>query len=98
MAAPKSDNTHLGTISGWGVNWEHYVAAGTYTVCNRPCAFTRIVINTTAAAGIILRDGSKVIGNMKASMSEGSYTYNIRCNTKLIIELAGASDVTVCFA
>lgn len=54
-----------------------------------------IVVNTTAAGSITLADSSGTIAVLKASIAEGTYTYDVAFSGYLRCELAGASDVTV---
>ncbi len=54
-----------------------------------------IVINTTAAGSITLQDGSTAFAVLKASIGEGTYTYDVSIANGLNVVTAGASDVTV---
>lgn len=54
-----------------------------------------IVVNTTAAGSIIIKDGTTVLGTLKASVAEGTYIYDCSIAGGLNIVTAAASDVTV---
>lgn len=67
----------------------------TTTVFTGSGTLIRIVVNTTAAGTIIIKDGTVVKGTLKASITEGSYTYGISVGTSLVIVTAGSPDITV---
>lgn len=73
--------------------------AATTTVKSGRGNLGRIVVNTTAAGSITVYDntagsGTK-IATLKASIVEGTYTFECRFFTGLTIVTAGASDITV---
>lgn len=102
MGQVKSDNRFLGIASGHYTRWIHNDGSKTTTItprANEPVVLHRLVVNTTAASTIIIRDSAAgVIATLKASISEGTYTYGVRCKGNLIVEVAGASDVTIVFS
>lgn len=102
MGQVQSDNRHLGLISGYGARWIHNDGSKTTTVTPKAgqiVVFHRIVVNTTAASAITIRDSSVgVIAVLKASIAEGSYLYNLPLKGNLVVEVAGASDVTIVFS
>jgi hypothetical protein len=53
-----------------------------------------IIVNTTAAATIVVADAKGTIATLKASIGEHAYVYDVDV-TDLTIELNGASDITV---
>lgn len=53
-----------------------------------------IVVNTTAAATIVVADAGGTIATLKASIAEGHYAYGLDV-TDLTVDLNGASNVTV---
>ena len=69
--------------------------ATTTTVFTGTGVFDRIVVNTTAAGTIILKDGATAFATLKASIGEGTYMYNVSIGTSLVVVTAAASDVTV---
>lgn len=80
-----------------------YIATATTTqVFTGPGTLHAIVVNTTAAGAISVIDnttGSTVnVASLKASVAEGTYTYNISMALGCRIITAGASDITVCWS
>lgn len=53
-----------------------------------------IIVNTTAAATIVVADAGGTIATLKASIGEGHYEYDLNV-TDLTVDLNGASNVTV---
>jgi hypothetical protein len=79
-----------------------YIATATTTqVKTGPGFLKSITVNTTAAGAISIIDntsGSTVnIGQLKASVAEGTYEYNVSFATGLRIVTAAASDITVSY-
>lgn len=61
-----------------------------------------IIVNTTAAGAITIYNGvgpttGVAIGVLKASVVEGTYTYNVPLTTGLTIAMASNSDITVVY-
>lgn len=82
-------------------NGLNITTATTTTVKSGRGTLGRIVVNTTAAGSITIYDaltatGTK-IGTLKASIAEGTYTYECRFLIGLTIVTAGTSDITVTF-
>ena len=63
-------------------------------VVDGPGRLEAIVVNTTAAATVVVADATGTIATLKASIAEGHYAYGIDV-MDLTIDLNGASDVTV---
>jgi hypothetical protein len=79
-----------------------YIASATTTQVKSGATFLKaIVVNTTAAGTIGIIDntsGSTVnVGQLKASVVEGTYEYNIRLSAGLRIVTGAASDITVVY-
>jgi len=56
--------------------------------------FESIIVNTTAAATIVIADAGGTIATLAASITEGHYEYGLNvCD--LTVDLNGASDVTI---
>jgi hypothetical protein len=64
-----------------------------------PAVLVRIIVNTTAAGTIGIIDntsGTTVnVGQLKASVAEGTYEYGVFCATGIRIVTGAASDITV---
>lgn len=73
--------------------------ATTTTVKSGPGRLHSIVIGETAAGAITVYDNTAgsgtVIAVLKASVVEGTYTFNCKFTTGLTIVTAGASKITV---
>jgi hypothetical protein len=79
-----------------------YISTATTTQVKTGAGFLhKIIVNTTAAGTIKIIDdvsGSTVnIGQMKASIAEGDYEYNLSFTTGLRIITAATSDITVVY-
>lgn len=102
MGQVKSDNRFLGIQSGHYARWIHNDGSRTTTITPRstePVVLHRLVVNTTSASTIIIRDSAAgVIAVLKASIAEGAIQYGVKCKGNLIVEVAGASDVTIVFS
>lgn len=102
MGAVKSDNRHLAALVGYEGRWLHSGAAETKTITphgTEPIILHRIVVNTTTASAIIVRDSAVgVIATLKASVSEGTYVYAVKLKGNLIVENPGGSDITIVFS
>ena len=61
-----------------------------------------IVVGTTAAGAITIMDGTAssttVIGTLKSSIAEGTYTYDCVFSKGLRVTTAASSDITVNWA
>lgn len=79
----------------------HISTATTTVVKDSPGFLHAITVNTTAAGTITIYDNTAasgtVVGILKASVGEGTYTYNISCTTGITIVTGGASDITVTY-
>lgn len=102
MGRVKSDNRHLGILSGYERRWQHLTAAGNTTITPRTgevVVLHTVIVNTTTATAVILRDSAVgVVAILKASIAEGTYTYNLKLKGNLVVENAGGSDLTVTFS
>ena len=56
-----------------------------------------IVVGTTAAATITITDNTGTIGVLKASVVEGTYTFDVAYTGHLTVTTAGTPTVTVCY-
>lgn len=56
-----------------------------------------LIINTTAAGAVTIKDAVDTIAILKASVGEGHYPYNVPFSGFLELVLAAASDVTADF-
>lgn len=79
-----------------------YISTQTTTqVYTGPCILKSIIVNTTAAGAIGIIDnitGTTVnIGQLKASVVEGVYVYNVKMSKGIRIVTAAASDITVTY-
>lgn len=83
-------------------NYAHIASATTTQVKSGRGTLHSIVVNTTAAGAITVSDstsaGTPAIAILKASIAEGTYTFDCNFSTGLRITTAGASDITVNFS
>lgn len=81
--------------------WRHISLAGTYVLDTDKGTLRRIVVNTTANGTITVYDNSAGSGNviavLKASVAEGTYTYELPYVTGLTVVTAAGSDITVVY-
>lgn len=81
------------------LNATYISTATTTTVKSGRGNLGRIVVTETAAGAITIYDNTTnsgtVIGVLKASVAEGTYTFECRFQTGLTIVTAGASKITV---
>lgn len=100
MARVKTDNRHLGILSGYEQRWAHNTATATYTAhAGEPFVLNKVVVNTSSSSAVVLVDTAVgVIATLKASISEGSYVYHIKLRGNLRVENPGGSDLTVTFS
>lgn len=82
-------------------NYRNITTATTTTVKSTSGFLHAITVNTTAAGTIIIYDNTSaaapIIGTLKASVGENTYTYNVAFSTGLTIVTAAASDITVSY-
>lgn len=80
-------------------NATYISTATTTTVKTGRGNLVRIVLTETAAGAITIYDNTAgsgtVLGVLKASIAEGTYTFGCRFQTGLTIVTAGASKLTV---
>lgn len=101
MGRVKSDNRLLGQVAGNYNRYRHSSAAETVTIAPAAGEFVvlqRIVIGTTTASAITVRSVEGVLLNLKASISEGTYTFNVPVKGNLIVENPGGSDILIVFS
>lgn len=102
MGQVKSDNRLLGIETGHYARWIHNDGSRTTTITprtNEPVVLHRLIVNTTSASAIIVRDSAVgVIATLKASIAEGDINFGVKCKGNLIVEVAGASDVTIVYS
>jgi len=70
-------------------------SATTTTIGTGPMILGTIVLGETAAGTITIKDGATTIAVLKASIAEGTYTFNCAVMKGLSIVTAGASKLTV---
>ncbi len=101
MSRIKSDNHHLGLLSGYETQWIHSGKAETITITPRSTEvvlLNGIDVNTTSASAVVVRDSAVgVLATLKASIAEGSYLKGYRVKGNLIVENPGGSDLTIHF-
>lgn len=99
MGRLKSDNRHLGILSGYEVRWRNSKVAETVTITPRGgevVVLHGIDVNTTTATAIVVRDSSVgTIGTLKASIAEGPYLGPLKVKGNLVVENPGGSDITI---
>lgn len=105
MSEIKSDNRHLSILVGYGVRWWHGVdpqetlAAKT----GEPFVLLSVIVNSTTASAITLTDtgnatnAPRVIANLKASIAEGMYEFNLPLLGSLKVDNPGGSDLTITY-
>ena len=77
-----------------------YISSATTTTCKTGAGVLHtIVVGETAAGAITIWDNTAAsgttLGVLKASLAEGTYTFNIAFSTGLTIVTAAASKITV---
>lgn len=80
-----------------------YITTQTTTqVYTGPCVLKSIVVNTSAAGTIGIVDGTTGttvnVGQLKSSVAEGVYKYNIPMRSGIRIVTGAASDITVTYS
>lgn len=76
---------------------KHISTATTTAVKDKTGVLHAITVNTTAAGTITVNDASGAIAVLKASVAEGTYTYDVACQGKIEVVTAAASDITVAY-
>ena len=69
----------------------------TYTVCPKACILHSIIVNTTAAGAITIKDGSTTIATLKSGITENTYYYDVDIKNSLVVTTASTSDITVTY-
>ena len=81
---------------------KNITTATTTTPCGTQGILHTVVVNKTAAGTIGIYDGpaatGTLIATLKASIVEGTYTFDAVFNNSLVIVTGAASDVTVTYA
>jgi len=77
-----------------------FISSAATTTCKAgPGVLGRVILGTTAAGLITLYDGEvaagKILGELKVSIPEGVYTFDVNFKTSLVCVTAGASHLTV---
>lgn len=102
MGRVKTDNRHLGILTGYEARWVHNDGGRTTTITPRagePVVLHRIVVNTTSASVIVVRDSiNGVIATLKASVAEQPFDYFLKLKGNLIVENSGTSDITIVYS
>ena len=82
-------------------SYAHVTTGGTTQVYTGACTLVAIVVNTTAAGTVGIKDGIDTNGAqvcvLKASAAEGTYTYNVTLGTGLRFTNASTGDYTVVY-
>lgn len=82
-------------------DYGHISTQTTTQVYTGPCILKSIVVNTTAAGTIGIIDGisgtTVNIGQLAASVSAGTYIYNVKCSLGIRIVTGAGSDLTVTY-
>lgn len=85
-----------------GFQYTYISSATTTQVATGLVKLHYIVVNETAAGTIGIIDnitGTTVnVGQLKASVAEGTYRYDITCGVGLRIVTGAASNITVCWS
>lgn len=111
---PISGNTATGTLwfrtitSVEGADWEIDAGEDNDTIVvgcaagviayEGDCSIHSVVVSTAAAGAITISDEDGTIAILKASVSEGTYTYDAACSGYLGVAAAAATDITVLYA
>lgn len=100
----KSDNFWAAAAVGGVTQWVHVDVGATgrttiTAVPGKPLVLCNIVINTSGASGVttVTDSGRGVIAQLKASVAEKDYHYQIPLVGNLVIDNNSASDMTVAF-
>jgi len=82
--------------------YKNITTATTTVVKSGPGVLFGIVVNGTAAGTITIYDNTagsgNLIGTLKASITEGLYSFGCRFSTGLTIVTAAASNITVIYS
>lgn len=81
-------------------NFKNLAGAGDTLVAKGHGTLYNLVINTTAASGIVIYDGKDNGGTKLASIAASpvigsNFKYNVEFSTGLFVSVGGASDVTL---
>lgn len=101
MGRVKTDNRLLGQLTGNYNRYRHSGVAETVTIppaSGEYVVLQRIIIGTTTASAIIVRCSDGVVLTLKASIAEGTYTFNLPVRGNLIVENPGGSDILIVFS
>lgn len=95
------DNTNGVAKTEQRFSYSHIATATTTAVKSASGFLHAITVNTTAAGAITIYDNTAgsgtIIGIIKASVVEQTFTFNVSFATGLTIVTAGASDLTVSY-
>lgn len=88
-------------VAPYGSNFVN-VATNTTTVAKSGAGVLQsITVNSTAAGAITVYDNTAASGTkiatLKASIAEGTYTFNCAFSTGLTVVTAAASDITITY-
>lgn len=82
--------------------YEYISTATTTQITSAPGELHRIIVGETAAGAIQIIDGTSGtttnLGELVASVTPGSYEFNVKFNEGLRIITAGASKITVVYS
>lgn len=82
-------------------SYSYITTATTTQVYTGPCVLERIIVNATAAGTIGIVDGTSGttvnVGQLKSSIAEGSYTFDLFMKSGIRIVTGSTSDITVVY-
>lgn len=99
LAGEDQTNNRLMTLPKYSYN--HITSAATTVVKGSAGVLHTIVVNTTAAGTITIYDNTAasgtVVGILKASVGENTYTFDTNMTTGITVVTGAASDITVSY-
>jgi hypothetical protein len=84
---------------GWVINTGNDTivvgcAAGSYPIAGNG-TLSKIIVNTTAAAAIVVSDARGTIATLKSGIAEGTYVYDVQVSGYLKVATTSTNDVTI---
>lgn len=81
-----------------GYSYSHITNSASTTVFTGKGELYSVVVNKTVAGTVTIQDSGSTIAVLKASVAEGTYTYRVKINQRLVITPAAtAGDYTIIF-
>lgn len=87
--------TGAGWVIGEGNDTITVGTAAGAIVCGSSGLLERVVVNTTAAAAVVISDSAGTIGTLKSSIAEGTYEYDVAFSGFLKIATTSTNDLTI---